>query len=375
MKKSLPISYLYSINTVLYASLLCFPGCTLVDSFLGTSDERARAQKVATEERAMEEMTRGISVLPEEELTGEALITMDGTPIVTVNSLQSEKEKLLDANPQLKQMLDYMDPAQLDRNLAEGLMNQVIVDRYIGEQGVDQLPAYKKELRDGIKAVERMVNTKFFTQSFDVNISDADVKAFYESNKDAMPHLVISRGGVRAMGVPFDNAQAAQTFADAVKAQKNDIQKVAEAQGKKDQVRDFMSVNQQSFGVEPELKNKIMAITSYPSVNVITLADGTAWVVVAQSKDATQYRPYDEVKADLKDYLEKEDRAKRFDAEMSKLKSQYNVVMKEEFFGTPEEQAAQAAAEEAELAQLDDAELAELINTVAYQEAASENVA
>lgn len=375
MKKSLPISYLYSINTILYASLLWLPGCTLVDSFLGTSDDSARAQKVATEERAMEEMTRGISVLPEEELTGEALITMDGTPIVTVNSLQSEKEKLLDANPQLKQMLDYMDPAQLDRNLAEGLMNQVIVDRYIGEQGVDQLPAYKKELRDGIKAVERMVNTKFFTQSFDVNISDADVKKFYESNKDAMPHLVISRGGVRAMGVPFDNAQAAQTFADAVKAQKNDIQKVAEAQGKKDQLRDFMSVNQQSFGVEPELKNKIMAITSTPSVNVVTLADGTAWVVVAQSKDATQYRPYDEVKADLKDYLEKEDRAKRFDAEMSKLKSQYNVVMKEEFFGTPEEQAAQAAAEEAELAQLDDAELAELINTVAYQEAASENVA
>lgn len=359
----------HTVQQVALASLLCLPGCSLLESFLGNSEERARAQKVAVEERAMEAMTQGISVLPEEELTGEPLITMEGTPIVTMNSLQSEKEKLLDANPQLKQMLDYMDPAQLDRNLAEGLMNQVIVDRYIGEQGIDQLPDYKKELRDGIKAVERMVNTKFFTQSFDVNISDADVRAFYDANKDAMPHLIISRGGVRAMGVPCANEQEARTFADVVKAQKNDLQKAAEMQGKKDQVRDFMTVTQQSFGIEPELKNKIMALSSFPSVNVVTLQDGSAWVVLAQSKEASQYRPYDEVKADLKDYLEKEDRAKRFDDEMSKLKARYNVVMKEEFFGTPEEQAAAAAAEEAELAQLDDAELAELLNTVAYQEA------
>ncbi len=373
MKKSV-VQNVCTVQKLALASLLCLPGCSLVESFLGNSDDRARAQKVAVEERAMEVMTQGVSVLPEEELTGESLITMDGAPIVTVNSLQSEKEKLLDANPQLKQMLDYMDPAQLDRNLAEGLMNQVIVDRYIGEQGVDQLPAYKKELRDGIKAVERMVNTKFFTQSFEVNISDADVRTFYDANKDAMPHLVVSRGGVRAMGVSFDTEEAARTFADAVKAQKNDIQKAAEAQGKKDQVRDFMTVNQQSFGVDPELKNKIMAITTYPSVNVITLADGTSWVVVAQSKEATQYRPYEEVKTDLKDYLEKEERAKRFDDEMNKLKARYNVVMKEEFFGTPEQQAAQAAAEDAEMALLDDADLAELINTVAYQES-SENVA
>jgi peptidyl-prolyl cis-trans isomerase C len=368
MKKS----FIYNSSTIQYltlASLVCLPGCSLFESFLGTNEERAHAQQVAVEERAIDEMRHGgLSVLPEEELTGQSLITMDGTPIVTVNSLQSEKEKLLDANPQLKQMLDYMDPAQLDRNLAEGLMNQVIVDRYIGEQGIDQMAAYKKELRDGIKAVERMVNTKFFTQSFDVKISDADTRAFYDANKDAMPHLIVSRGGVRAMGVPCANEADARVLADVVKAEKDNIQKAAEMTGKKDQVRDFMTVNQQSFNIEPELKNKIMAITNFPSVNVVTLTDGSAWVVLAQSKEAAQYRPYDEVKDDLKDYLEKEARAKQFDEEMSKLKARYNVKMNEEFFGTPEQQAAEAAAEEAELAQLDDAELAELLNTVAYQE-------
>jgi hypothetical protein len=357
-----------TLQPLVIISLLSLPGCKLFESFMGTSEERARAQKVATEEKGMEMMTTGISVLPEEELTGEALITMDGTPIVTVNSLKSEKEKLLDANPQLKQMLDYMDPAQLDRNLAEGLMNQVIVDRYIAEQGINKMPDYKKELRDGIKAVERMVNTKFFTQSFEVTISDADVRAFYDKNKDAMPHLIVSRGGVKAMGLSFDTEAAAKAFADTVRAQGNDLQKAAAAQGKGDQVRDFMTVNQQSFGVEPELKNKILGVTSFPSVQVFTLADGAAWVVVAQSKEATQYRPFEEVKADLKDYLEKEERAKRFDDEMSKLKKRYNVVMKEEFFGTPEEQAAQAAQEAAEMAMLNDEELDEILNTVAYQE-------
>jgi hypothetical protein len=185
-----------------------------------------------------------------------------------------------------------------------------------------------------------------------------------------MPHLILSRGGVRAMGVPCENEQAARVLADVVKAEKNDLQKAAEMTNRKDQVRDFMTVNQQSFGVEPELKNKILAITSFPSVQVIKLQDGSAWVVLAQGKEGVQYRPFDEVKADLKEYLEKEERAKLFDAEMSKLIARYNVVMKEEFFGTPEQQAAEAAAEEAELAQLDDAELAELLNTVAYQESA-----
>lgn len=373
MKSS--INQLSNVQTLAIASLLYLPGCSLIDSFFGTADERARAQKVATEERGMEMMTQGISVLPEEELTGEALITMEGTPIVTTNSLQSEKEKLLDANPQLKQMLDYMDPAQLDRNLAEGLMNQVIVDRYIHEEGINQVPAYKKELRDGIKAVERMVNTKFFTQSFDVNITDAAARAFYDENKDAMPHLVLSRGGIKAMGLSFDTEQMARAFADMVRAQGNDIKKVAAAQSKQDQVRDFMTVNQQSFGIEPELKNKILAITSVPSVNVITLQDGTAWVVVAQSKEATQYRPFEEVKADLKDYLEKEERAKRFDDEMNKLKMKYNVVMKEEFFGTPEEQAMQAAQEAADMAAMSDTELEELINTIAYKESQEEHLA
>jgi hypothetical protein len=366
MKKSVVTTY--TIQQVAIASLLCLPGCSLIESFLGTKDEQSRAHKVAIEERAMEAMTQGVSVLAEEELTGDALITMDGSPIVTTNSLQSEKEKLLDANPQLKQMLDYMDPAQLDKNLAEGLMNQVIVDRYIGEQGVDQLPAYKKELRDGIKAVERMVNTKFFTQSFDVNITDANIRSFYDENKDAMPHLVLAKGGVRATGISFANEQEARSFADAAKAQGNDIQKTAAAQNKVDQIRDFTTVNQQSFGIDPELKNKIMNITTYPSVQVFTLKDGSAWVVSATSKEASQYRPYEEVKADLKDYLEKEERAKRFDDEMSKLKQRYNIVMSEAYFGTPEEQAAQAAAEEEQVAALDDAELAEFINTVAYQE-------
>src|SRR5207249_4354395 len=103
-----------------------------------------------------------MSVLPERNLVGEApIITMNNTPIVTVNSLQSEKEQLLNThpqfiNPQLKEILSYMDPDS-DRALAEWLMDEAIVDRYISEQGIDQLPSYKEMLCKNIKTVERMV--------------------------------------------------------------------------------------------------------------------------------------------------------------------------------------------------------------------------
>jgi hypothetical protein len=182
-----------------------------------------------------------------------------------------------------------------------------------------------------------MVNTKFFTQSFDVRITDSDVRKFYETNKDTTPQLIISRGGVKAMGIPFDTEAEAKTFVTQIAAQGNDIKKAAQAAGIADKLKDFMTVNQQSMGIDPEVKAKIMGITKASSTEIVKGKDNKTWVVTITGKEETQYRPFEQVKAEIKDYLEKEERAKKFDEEINKLKQKYNVKMDETFFAQPAE--------------------------------------
>lgn len=323
-------------------ALVLLPGCS--DWFNEKSNEAPQQQENGTqnnvqekelENAAIEVLTQGVSVIDKDELTGEVLVTMNGKPVVTVDSLEIEKEKLFEANPQIKQMMAFMDPAQLDKSLVEGLTNQAIIDQYISDQGIDKTAEYQKELKEGFKAVERMVNTKIFTQNFNVKVTDAEVRTFYNENKDLMPDLALSRGGVKATGIQFDNEADARAFAAEITAGKT-LQQAAEAQGKSDSIRDFMTVNEQSTGLDASLKAKILGMSQVPSVEVVALNDKTVWVVHASGKEETQYRPFEQVKAGLKDYLEKESRAKMFDTEMEKLKKRYNVELKAQFLTEPE---------------------------------------
>jgi parvulin-like peptidyl-prolyl cis-trans isomerase-like protein len=339
MKKCIGSSY--SIQVMIIASLVLLPGCALLDSIFGPSEkqevknefESEAAQKhESVKDVAVEVLTEDNSVVPDEGLTGEVLVTMNGKPIVTVDSLKVEEDKLLEANPELKQMLAFMDQSQLDRNLAEGLMNQAMVDQAITEKGINKTDAYKKEIKEGFKAVERMINTKFFTQSFNIKISDADIRTYYDANKDSIPQLVVSRGGVKAMGIQFDTEAEAKAFAAQIPIQGNDMQKVAQAMSMGDKVRDFMTVNPQTVGIDVDVKNKILAATKFPAVEIVKSKDNKFWVIIATAKEETQYRPFDQIKAGIKEHLEKEEQAKQFNDEMNKLKERFKVKMSETFF-------------------------------------------
>ncbi len=329
-------------SMIAFSALCLLSGCW-------NADKTPTAPSTAQENEALETLTAGVSVLGKD-LTGEPLITMDGKAIVTVDSLENEKNKVFEANPQLKEMLVFMPVDQLDVNLAEGLMHQAIIDRFISDEGIDKEQAYKNELLDGFKAIERMVNTKFFSQRLKVTVSDTEVRAFYEENKKDIPRLIISRGGVKAVGAKFDSEQAARDFAAAVTTA-SDIARVAQAQEL--EFKDFGMVSDFSGVVEPALRAKILGMTTVPMVDIVVLNDKTVWVVGALSKEEPKYQEFDRVKEELKDLLDKQKREKLFVEEMQTLKEKYNVQMKEGFA-----QKAAAAAQE-EMADLETIESAE----------------
>lgn len=325
--KLLSLHVRYSLAMAL---LVVLPGCGLFDSFKNKSTATQDSQQSVTVDVTGVEMSAPQTGL--RPVQGEVLVSVQGIPVVTVESLQAEKDKLFAANPQLKGVMAFMDPTQLDMNLLEGLTNQIIVDKWIVENGVADTQAYKNELQEGYKAIERMLNSKFFSESFKVAVSDADIRKLYDANKDLMPNLIVVRGGTKAMGVQFDQEQSARAFAEKVKAKRNNLSAAAQEAGiAPDNIKDFKLVNEQSVGIEDALRKAIVSMVNVPAVEVVKV-NNVWWVVVASERQESQYKPFEQVKANLKVAAEKEKRTELFDQAVDRLRKEYNVVVNQDHF-------------------------------------------
>lgn len=271
------------------------------------------------------------------------LVSLKGQPVITQQSFEREFEQLLEENPHLKSVLALMPDAK--KNFLQGMVNQEIVDRWVTENKVDQKVEYSKELDRMMRSVRRMLNTKYFGLEHPVNTSETEVAEFYDKNKDSMPDLMISRGGVQATGVSFDNESDARAFLSKAR-ELRDVKKAADAAKLTKSYRDFKLVNSQSLGMDAALRDKVAAMTKVPSIEMVKVSDNSFWVVNATSKEETKYRPYDQVKSGLEQFVAKEKRMEMFDKEISKLKTDFNLVVNDEAL-KPAQQADQVVAQAA----------------------------
>jgi hypothetical protein len=311
----------YMCSSILLA-LSFLPGCTLLDSFKNSSPN-----STATTDTSTQVSNNNNTNL----MTGDIVATMNGKPLISSTILEVEKENIMKSKPEYRAALAFMDTKVLDRNLTEGLISQAVVDQYIVEQGIDSSAEYQSELADIIKNMKRILNAKFFSQKFNVTVSDAEISKFYESNKNAIPDLIISQGGVVALGMQFDNEISAKEFMIQVKNAQNDLKKAAQDAGVSNAVKDFKMVNSQSIGIDPALRDKIVALKTVPSVEMMTV-NGAVWVISATAKETAKYRPLEQVKDGIKQLLENNKRAELVEAEITKLRDKYNVSINEEYF-------------------------------------------
>ncbi len=111
----------------------------------------------------------------------EVLLKIDGRTAITLNSLNAEFDRLLDENPQLKQVLPLMPEAKA--NFFQGMVNQEIVDHWIVNNGISATAEYAQEFEKTMDQVKRMLNTKYFSDRHPVKVAESEVRAFYEENK------------------------------------------------------------------------------------------------------------------------------------------------------------------------------------------------
>ncbi len=314
------------IVLLMASSLVLLPSCALVDwikeKFGGTSTTSG----VSPAERAMAQATGSVTD------GSMVLATINGKPLITKGMLEAEKKKLLEANPQLEAMISLMDEKQLDRNLVDGMMSREAVRKYIAENKIDNTDKYKTDFETVMNQVRDALNTRYFMQSLSISVSDNEVKKFYDENKELIPNLLVSRGGVEAKGISFTTQAQAQDFATKLRANKNDVSKTAkDANVVASRVKDFKLVNDQSIGIEPALRDKIAEIKTTPSVHTFTVGK-EHWVVAANKIDKPQYRAYDQVKDEIRQLLEKDKTMKRLEEEVARLRNQYHIELNEEFF-------------------------------------------
>ncbi|HZW60917.1 MAG TPA: peptidyl-prolyl cis-trans isomerase [Candidatus Babeliales bacterium] len=321
-------------NKILFAlalsPLVLLSGCAPLDWIKEKLGLKKKQEMVLIEE--------GESLVGE----GETLVSMAGKPIISAKSLDHEFDQLLEENPQLKSVLPLMPDAKY--NFLQGLISQRVVDKFVEDNRIDEDPEYQKDLSRMLRSVKRMLNTKYFGLKHTIEVTDAEIEKFYNENKNTMPDLLVSRGGVKAAGVPFSREEEAKAFA--AKAKGRDFTKAAKESGLESKLRDFKQVNSQSLGIDNAVKNKIVALKKFPTVEVVKGDDKNFWVVSATESQEASYRPFEQVKAGLKQFIEKEKRMAMFDKEIGKLKDEYHVVVNEDFFKPKENSQVAAAAQE-----------------------------
>lgn len=262
-------------------------------------------------------------------MTGDVLVTIKGSPAITTDSLEKEKEKLFKANPQIKQAIAFMDPQELDRNILEGLISQRLIDEYIAINKINETNDYQEALKDLCAAQKQFLNLKYFSERNPVSVSDSEIKSFYEANKDKQ--LRVSQGGIAATGIEFADGAAARAFVARVKSSAGGFKKVAQDDGLNAKIKDFKLVNNQSVGIDEQLRDKIAAIKTVPSTEIFEI-NGMFWVVNATSKEDPKYLPYEQIKDRIREQLEQQKRVESFTKDVENLKKEYSVEINEEYF-------------------------------------------
>lgn len=303
------------------ATLSFLPGC------IDTAKKNDDISQIAT--------SNGVS---KKALTGEVLVTMRGEPIITTDTVAAYKENLIKANPQFKQTLQVVPAKQIDRYLLEGCIGDAIIDEYVVVNKINETADYKARLKDAYKTAERMVNAEIFREAQPVSVSDAEVRSFYDTNKDKIQGLTIFQGGVAATGIEFSDGAAARAFISRAKTAPGGFKKVAQDDNLTAKIKDFKLVHNQSIGIEAPLRDKIAAIKTVPSVEMFEV-NGKYWVINATAKEEAKYIPYEQVRENLKAQLEQ---GKHFEAlakEVELLKQKYDIQINEDYFaeGNPEQ--------------------------------------
>lgn len=120
-------------------------------------------------------------------MADDILATMKNGVVITREDLAAAKEIFFKKNPRMKSIA--MDNPDADPHFLEGIIIEKVIDEYINRQKINETEVYKKTLRDAYEFARHMVNSEFFSQQFNITISETELKDFYDTHQDEIKEL------------------------------------------------------------------------------------------------------------------------------------------------------------------------------------------
>lgn len=250
------------------------------------------------------------------------LATINGKPLLTAKEFETQFKNFIEKHP-YGAMLAQMEG--VERKMFDGVVSQKLMSVWVTENGIDKTDEYKESLEQLVQ----FLNARFFQMKHPVTTTESEARDFYNKNKENMPEATMSRGGINASAVSFAKEADAKAFLE--KAKGKALDKAAKEANLSDKFRDFKLVNPTSIGIDQALKEKVMALKKFPTLEVIKAGD-TYYVVSATGKEEPKYRSFEEVKASIEQRLNQQKQEQALEKEIEKLKKDYNVVVDESYF-------------------------------------------
>lgn len=307
---------LSSKNVPVFALALCvLSGCEMAKKEEQKSSEKAAQPAAAAPAVGTEQKTDSSPVL----------FKIKGKPVITEQSFKEYKDKFAQLQPQYAPLLE--DPS-IEQQLFLGQKNEALLTEWAKENNLEKSPKFQQDLNDMIELGKRSLYVRYFQDAHPVKISDAEIKQYYEENKNT-PQLMVAQGGIDAEVVMFDNKEKAQAFYEKVKDNAAKFADVAKEQ--QANVKKLGYVNKQSFEVEGPVREKVLAVKAFPAVEFVDLKNNKYAVVHAIEKKEAQYVPFEDVKEGIRRFLEQQKGNEALMKELGDLEKKYGAEASDYF--------------------------------------------
>lgn len=260
------------------------------------------------------------------DVSSQVLFSIDGNPVLTVDEYNEQLELAIESAPQLQVVLQMQPDAEY-QYLFKTMKMAKLMKHWAQNTGIDQQSDFKKEQQRLHELVDLQLFMKAYDEAHPVHVSDSELKEFYNTQKDTLPGLLISQGGVKVEAVKCDSQKDADAFLKAVQANHLNMQKTAES--KDQEVSEFV-INETSFHSK-QLKDFVADVKKYPTAQVVH-ADDVWWVVKAVEKTEAQYQDFEQIKEGLVRVVEQRKKEEQIEKAIDELSAQFNAQENKEFF-------------------------------------------
>ena len=230
----------------------------------------------------------------------QVLLSINGTPKITVNSLEADLNELSEMDQQVKMMMMF-DPEGTKERIFKEQKKMAVIEEWACKSGVRNSADYQAKKDRIMVHVARQLDFEQFLNNHKVDVTDADVLSYYNENKDKDYHILIAPAGIKTQTVEFSTKELAEEFAAKLKkAGASKFEKLASDQ--KLFVRN-LNIGENSYA-DKEIKEAVLKLEKLPAIIVVQAHDKTKfWVVAAHAKEEAKYQDFDKVKESLKQSL------------------------------------------------------------------------